>query len=141
MATLRQRTCPEHAWRAQQPPNRRPLGAGDEGLRGRGAQECLPPTGRSSSRQLDDPHVGSRGVVPRPEDDQPRLRRRRKCPTCRGAQAAVVNPAKPRVVVISCGGNDIERGATPEDIAGNFQRLVEAVRKDLPDTRASSSLA
>ena len=49
--------------------------------------------------------------------------------------ARVVNPAKPRIVVISCGGNDIEGDATPEGIAGNFQRLVEAVRKDLPDTR------
>jgi hypothetical protein len=35
--------------------------------------------------------------------------------------------AKPRIVVISCGGN------------ANFQRLVEAVRKD--STLASSSLA
>ena len=47
----------------------------------------------------------------------------------------VVTPLKPRAIVISTGGNDIERGATAGEIAGNFQRMVEAVRKDLPNTR------
>lgn len=47
----------------------------------------------------------------------------------------VVTPLKPRVIVISTGGNDIERGAAAEEIAGNFQRMVETVRKDLPNTR------
>lgn len=47
----------------------------------------------------------------------------------------VVTPLKPRAIVISTGGNDIERGASPEDVSGNFRLMVEAVRKDLPNTR------
>ena len=47
----------------------------------------------------------------------------------------VVTPLKPRAIVISTGGNDIERGATAGEISGNFQKMVEAVRKDLPNTR------
>jgi lysophospholipase L1-like esterase len=49
--------------------------------------------------------------------------------------ARVVTPAKPRIIVISCGGNDIEADATPEQIAGSFQRMVETARKDLPNVR------
>jgi lysophospholipase L1-like esterase len=47
----------------------------------------------------------------------------------------VVTPLKPRVIVISTGGNDIERGASAEEIAGNFQRMVETVQKELPAAR------
>ena len=42
--------------------------------------------------------------------------------------------AKPAAIVVSAGTNDIGGGATAAEVCGSFERLVEAVRKDLPDT-------
>jgi lysophospholipase L1-like esterase len=47
----------------------------------------------------------------------------------------IVAPYRPRLVVMYAGGNDINAGTTPEEVAGNFKAFVEKVRAKLPETR------
>jgi lysophospholipase L1-like esterase len=47
----------------------------------------------------------------------------------------IVTPYKPRLVVMYAGGNDINAGATPEQVAASVRTFVDAVRKTLPSTR------
>lgn len=47
----------------------------------------------------------------------------------------IVIPYKPRLVVIRAGGNDVNAGATPEQVLANFKLLVEKVQAKLPQTR------
>ena len=47
----------------------------------------------------------------------------------------VIIPYKPRMIVFRSGGNDIASGKTPEQVADDFQALVEKLRVKLPDTR------
>lgn len=42
---------------------------------------------------------------------------------------------RPALVVVYAGDNDLAEGATPEEVAADFDRLVQRVRADLPDTR------
>jgi len=51
-----------------------------------------------------------------------------------GFAPRLVGGAKPAAIVVSAGTNDIGGGAAPAEVCGSFERLVEAVRKDLPDT-------
>jgi len=46
----------------------------------------------------------------------------------------LVAPAKPRVIVVSAGTNDIAAGLGPEQIRDDFLRLAARLRQDLPDT-------
>ncbi len=45
----------------------------------------------------------------------------------------LVAGSKPRVIVVSAGGNDISAGATAADVCQAFERLVANVRQDVPD--------
>ena len=47
----------------------------------------------------------------------------------------IVLPYKPRLVVFYSGGNDINAGRTPEQVAADFDAFVKAVHAALPDTR------
>ena len=47
----------------------------------------------------------------------------------------LVVPLRPRVVVMYAGGNDIERGAMPEDIVANFARTVRFIQVPWPETK------
>lgn len=47
----------------------------------------------------------------------------------------IVIPYKPRVIVFRTGGNDINAGKTPEQVAADFQAFAEKVHAKLPDTR------
>jgi len=47
----------------------------------------------------------------------------------------LVTAAKPAVVVVSAGGNDIAAGATPTDVRDAFAKLVAHLRPELPDAR------
>ena len=47
----------------------------------------------------------------------------------------IVLPYKPRLVVLYSGGNDINAGRTPEQVAADFDAFVKAVHAALPDTR------
>jgi lysophospholipase L1-like esterase len=47
----------------------------------------------------------------------------------------IVVPYRPKLVVMYAGGNDINAGKTPEQVAGNFKAFVEKVRARLPQTR------
>lgn len=47
----------------------------------------------------------------------------------------IVLPYKPRVIVFQAGGNDINAGKTPEQVAADFKTFVAKVRAKLPDTR------
>jgi lysophospholipase L1-like esterase len=47
----------------------------------------------------------------------------------------IVLPYRPRLVVMYAGGNDINAGKTPEQVAGNFKAFVEKVQAKLPHTR------
>ena len=42
---------------------------------------------------------------------------------------------KPRLVVLYAGDNDIAAGKKPEQVAGDFKALVQAIHKDLPKTK------
>ncbi|NDC62914.1 MAG: hypothetical protein EBZ59_02770 [Planctomycetia bacterium] len=42
---------------------------------------------------------------------------------------------RPALVVVSAGGNDVGAGASAEEVRGSFARLVENVRKELPDVK------
>lgn len=45
----------------------------------------------------------------------------------------LVAAAKPRVIVVSAGTNDLATGATADEVCRSFERLVANVHKDLPD--------
>jgi lysophospholipase L1-like esterase len=47
----------------------------------------------------------------------------------------LVVPLRPRVVVMYAGGNDIERGAMPEDLVANFARTVRYIQVAWPETK------
>ncbi len=44
----------------------------------------------------------------------------------------IVIPYRPRLIVLRAGGNDIHAGKTPEQVAADFQALVETVRASFP---------
>jgi enterochelin esterase-like enzyme len=44
-------------------------------------------------------------------------------------------PYKPRLIVIQAGGNDINKGKTPEQVLADFKTYVAKVRSRLPETR------
>jgi lysophospholipase L1-like esterase len=46
----------------------------------------------------------------------------------------LVAAAKPRVVVVSAGTNDVAAGRTAEQIRDDFLRLAASLRQDLPET-------
>lgn len=47
----------------------------------------------------------------------------------------IVVPYKPKLIVLQSGGNDINAGKTPEQVADDFQAFVVKVRAALPETR------
>jgi lysophospholipase L1-like esterase len=47
----------------------------------------------------------------------------------------IVIPYKPRVIVLNAGGNDLNAGKSPEQVATDFQAFVEKVQPALPQTR------
>lgn len=47
----------------------------------------------------------------------------------------IVVPYKPKLIVLQAGGNDINAGKTPEQVADDFQAFVVKVRAALPETR------
>ena len=47
----------------------------------------------------------------------------------------IVTPYRPRVVVVYAGDNDIDGGATSEEVVISFERFVRTVRAKLPDVR------
>lgn len=47
----------------------------------------------------------------------------------------IVTPYKPAKVVIYSGDNDLGSDQTPQEIAGELQKLVETVKAELPDTK------
>jgi lysophospholipase L1-like esterase len=58
---------------------------------------------------------------------------------CRLGELAEFGPrllaaAKPRVIVVSAGTNDVAAGLAPEQIRDDFLRLAASLRQDLPDT-------
>jgi lysophospholipase L1-like esterase len=54
---------------------------------------------------------------------------------CSDHVSKLVLPYKPRLVIVYAGDNDLAEGATPADVLASFKRFVEAVHRDLPDTR------
>jgi lysophospholipase L1-like esterase len=49
----------------------------------------------------------------------------------------IVIPYRPRLIVFRAGGNDINAGKTPEQVAADFQAFVEKVRTKLPEVRVA----
>ncbi len=47
----------------------------------------------------------------------------------------IVIPYQPRLIVFFAGDNDLASGKAPERVCDDFKAFVEAVRKDLPDTK------
>jgi len=47
----------------------------------------------------------------------------------------IVLPYKPRLIVLYAGGNDINNGKTPEQVAADYRAFVKAVHDALPETR------
>lgn len=47
----------------------------------------------------------------------------------------IVLPYQPRMIVMYAGGNDINAGKTPDQVANDFKAFVAKVRGKLPDTR------
>ncbi|MFA5193995.1 MAG: C69 family dipeptidase [Verrucomicrobiia bacterium] len=47
----------------------------------------------------------------------------------------IVIPYRPRVIVFRTGGNDIQSGKSPEEVAADFKAFAEKVHAKLPDTR------
>ena len=47
----------------------------------------------------------------------------------------IVIPYKPKLIVIQAGGNDINNGKSPEQVASDFKAYVAKVREKLPQTR------
>ena len=54
---------------------------------------------------------------------------------CSEHVSKLVLPYKPRLVIVYAGDNDLAEGATPADVLTSFKRFVEAVHRDLPETR------
>ena len=44
----------------------------------------------------------------------------------------IVLPYKPRMIVVHAGGNDVNTGRSPQQVLGDFQALVRAVRATMP---------
>jgi lysophospholipase L1-like esterase len=44
----------------------------------------------------------------------------------------IVLPYKPRMIVVHAGGNDVNNGRSPQQVLGDFQSLVRAVRVSMP---------
>ena len=44
----------------------------------------------------------------------------------------LVLPYKPRMIVVHAGGNDVNTGRSPQQVLGDFQALVRAVRASMP---------
>jgi lysophospholipase L1-like esterase len=47
----------------------------------------------------------------------------------------IVVPYKPRLIVLRAGGNDLNAGKTPEQVAEDFKAFVEKVHAKMPGTR------
>ncbi|MGV3534142.1 MAG: SGNH/GDSL hydrolase family protein [Chthoniobacteraceae bacterium] len=47
----------------------------------------------------------------------------------------IVVPYEPRMIVMYSGGNDINAGESPEQVAGDFRTFTEKVREKLPNVR------
>ena len=47
----------------------------------------------------------------------------------------IILPYKPRIVVVFAGGNDINAGKTPEQVADDFKALVAKIHGALPKTK------
>jgi lysophospholipase L1-like esterase len=47
----------------------------------------------------------------------------------------IVFPYEPRMIVMYSGGNDLNAGESPEQVAGDFRTFTEKVREKLPNTR------
>ena len=47
----------------------------------------------------------------------------------------IVIPYRPRLIVLRAGGNDIQAGKTPEQVAADFKAFIEKVRAKLPEVR------
>lgn len=47
----------------------------------------------------------------------------------------IVVPYKPKLIVLQSGGNDINAGKTPEQVADDFKAFVAKLRAALPETR------
>lgn len=47
----------------------------------------------------------------------------------------IVVPYAPRLIVFYAGGNDINDGHTPEQVAADYRRFVETLRQSLPSVR------
>src|SRR6185436_19816080 len=47
----------------------------------------------------------------------------------------IILPYKPRIVVVFAGGNDINAGKTPEQVADDFKSLVGKIHGALPKTK------
>lgn len=47
----------------------------------------------------------------------------------------LVIPYKPRLVIVYAGDNDLAEGRAPQQVLASYAAFVEAVRKELPDTR------
>lgn len=47
----------------------------------------------------------------------------------------IILPYKPRIVVVFAGGNDINSGKTPEQVAGDFKALAGKIHGALPKTK------
>lgn len=47
----------------------------------------------------------------------------------------IIVPYKPKLIVLQAGGNDINAGKSPEQVADDFKAFVEKVRAALPETR------
>jgi lysophospholipase L1-like esterase len=47
----------------------------------------------------------------------------------------IVLPYRPRIVVVFAGGNDINAGKTPEQVAGDFKALAAKIHGALPKTK------
>ncbi len=47
----------------------------------------------------------------------------------------IVVPYKPRMILLRAGGNDINAGKSPEQVAADFKAFVEKVRSKLPDIK------
>ncbi len=47
----------------------------------------------------------------------------------------IVTPAKPQIVVLYSGDNDINAKKTPEQITDDTRKIVEKLKRDLPETR------
>ena len=47
----------------------------------------------------------------------------------------IIFPYRPRLIVLYAGDNDLASGMTPEQVAGDYRRLVSVVRRQLPSSR------